>query len=48
MAKKNMIQFQKGISLIGFFALYGEEQQCQEQFFQWRGPEGFVCPIAAA
>ena len=44
MAKKNMIQFQKGISLTQFLSLYGEERQCQEQFLQWRWPDGFICP----
>ena len=42
---KNKIQFQKGISLTEFFTLYGKEEQCRDQYFQWRWPDGFRCPV---
>ena len=42
---KNKIQFQKGLSLIQFFELYDEESKCRDQFFQWRWPTGFECPM---
>lgn len=45
MAKKNMIQFQKGMSLQEFLLLYGEERKCRDQFYKWRWPSGFVCPL---
>ena len=40
----NRIQFQHGMSLIEFLALYGEESQCAAALEHWRWPEGFVCP----
>jgi hypothetical protein len=41
---KNRMQFQKGLSLLDFFAAYGREAQCAETLFTWRWPLGFVCP----
>ena len=41
---KNRVQFQKGLSLSEFFAVYGSEAQCAETLFKWRWPQGFVCP----
>lgn len=41
---KNSVQFQKGYSLPQFLKKYGTEQQCQEQLFKLRWPEGFKCP----
>jgi hypothetical protein len=41
---KNRVQFQKGMSLSGFMAQYGTEEQCQQALFAWRWPQGFVCP----
>ena len=41
---KNQVQFQRGLSLPGFLAHYGSEAQCGDAVFQWRWPEGFVCP----
>lgn len=41
---KNRVQFQKGLSLPEFFSRYGTEAQCAETLFQWRWPQGFVCP----
>ena len=41
---RNQVQFQKGMSLAGFFARYGTEEQCRKALFQWRWPDGFVCP----
>ena len=44
MAKKNMIQFQKGLSLQEFLSQFGTEDQCRSRMFQWRWPEGYICP----
>lgn len=41
---KNKVQFQKGMSLSDFLALYGTEVQCEQALFAWRWPQGFVCP----
>jgi transposase-like protein len=41
---KNKVQFQKGMSLTDFMALYGSEAQCQTTLFQQRWPQGFRCP----
>jgi len=41
---KNKIQFQKGYSLTEFIADYGSEEMCQKALFQWRWPQGYVCP----
>lgn len=41
---KNKIQFQKGVSLAEFFKDYGTEIQCREALFQWRWPQGYICP----
>ena len=40
----NKVQFQKGISLPHYLKLYGTEDQCFEALFNWRWPDGFVCP----
>lgn len=42
--KKNAIQFQEGFSLPDFFEKYGTEEQCRKALFDWRWPNGFVCP----
>ena len=44
---KNPIQFQKGYSLPEFFQAYGSEEQCEQALFDWRWPNGFVCPQCA-
>ena len=41
---RNPVQFQKGISLNAFLSLYGTEDQCFGALFQWRWPNGFLCP----
>jgi transposase-like protein len=41
---KNVIQFQKGLSVSDFTAAYGTEEKCEKALFQWRWPSGFVCP----
>jgi transposase-like protein len=41
---KNMIQFQKGMSIPEFIDQYGTEQQCRDILFKLRWPNGFVCP----
>ena len=40
----NPVQFQKGISLSVFLSLYGTEDQCFDALYQWRWPNGFLCP----
>ena len=41
---RNPVQFQKGISLNEFISLYGTEDQCFDALYQWRWPNGFLCP----
>jgi len=41
---RNKIQFQPGLSLTAFLNHYGTEEQCRLALFQWRWPNGFVCP----
>jgi transposase-like protein len=41
---KNVVQFQRGMSLSDFLAQYGTEAQCEQALFAWRWPQGFVCP----
>ena len=41
---RNAVQFQKGISLSVFLSLYGTEDQCFDALYQWRWPNGFLCP----
>ncbi len=41
---KNVIQFQKGLSLIEFISQYGTNNQCYRVLFDMRWPRGFVCP----
>ena len=42
---KNQVQFQKGYSLLEFMMDYGTEEQCRKALFQWRWPQGYVCPV---
>ena len=41
---KNAVQFQKGMSVMGFLASYGAEEKCRAAIFRWRWPDGFHCP----
>ena len=41
---KNLVQFQKGMSLGAFFDEYGSEEQCRKAIAKWRWPNGFACP----
>ena len=41
---KNMVQFQKGLSLSEFLSHYGTEEQCRAALFAMRWPQGFQCP----
>jgi len=41
---QNKVQFQKGMSLPEFISLYGTEELCFDALFEWRWPNGFVCP----
>ena len=40
----NRIQFQAGLSMPGFFKLYGTESQCSAALELARWPDGFRCP----
>lgn len=40
----NQIQFQHGMSLFEFVALYGTESKCVDALFRVRWPDGFRCP----
>ena len=40
---KNAVQFQKGLSLSGFLAHYGTDEQCFAALFKLRWPSGFEC-----
>ena len=40
----NKVQFQRGLSMLEFFDLYGTQAQCEDVVRQWRWPRGFVCP----
>lgn len=44
MAGMNRIQFQPGMSLERFLALYGTKEQCEAALEQARWPAGFRCP----
>src|SRR5690554_6249379 len=41
---RNMVQFQKGMSLPAFLDKYGAEEACQQALYKLRWPEGFRCP----
>ena len=41
---KNQVQFQFGYSLLELFNEYGTEDQCRQSLFNWRWPDGFICP----
>ncbi|EKA7417641.1 IS1595 family transposase [Vibrio parahaemolyticus] len=41
---KNLIQFQKGLSIHKFMRLYGTEEQCYQRLFNIRWPNGYICP----
>lgn len=41
---KNKVQFQAGYSLPELFHDYGTEEQCRQALFDWKWPDGFVCP----
>ncbi|MCP4117743.1 MAG: IS1595 family transposase [Desulfobacteraceae bacterium] len=41
---KNMVQFQKGMSLFEFIRQYGSEAKCRAALFELRWPNGFRCP----
>jgi ribosomal protein L37AE/L43A len=40
----NRVQFQKGLSMAEFMAMYGTERQCEAALVRFRWPEGFCCP----
>ena len=41
---RNMVQFQKGMSLPTFLEKFGTEEACRRALFQLRWPDGFHCP----
>jgi hypothetical protein len=41
---KNRIQFQSGYSLPELFKDFGTERQCTQALFNWKWPDGFICP----
>ncbi len=41
---KNQVQFQKEYSLPELIADYGTEEQCEAALFNWKSPDGYVCP----
>lgn len=41
---RNMVQFQKGLSMVAFLKKYGTEQACWDALFELRWPQGFRCP----
>jgi transposase-like protein len=41
---RNQVQFQRGLSLVEFQQLYGNEDQCRAALVRMRWPDGFVCP----
>lgn len=41
---RNLVQFQKGLSLRSFVAQYGSEEQCHAKLVSLRWPKGFECP----
>lgn len=44
MVARNLVQFQKGLSLAEFLARYGSEEQCHAALVALRWPDGFACP----
>ena len=45
MAKRNLVQFQKGMSITTFLKDFGTEEKCAEGLARLRGPSGFKCPF---
>ena len=41
---RNMVQFQKGLSMVEFLKNYDTEEACRKAVFQLRWPNGFRCP----
>lgn len=41
---KSQVQFQSGYSLLELFSEYGTEEQCRQSLFDWKWPDGFICP----
>ena len=40
----NRVQFQPGLSIHAFMALYGTREKCEAAVIQWCWPEKYVCP----
>ena len=40
----NRVQFQPGLSIHAFMALYSTQEKCEAAFIHWRWPEKYVCP----
>lgn len=43
----NAVQFQQGLSMVGFVAQYGTETKCYRALYRSRWPQGFRCPACA-
>jgi len=41
---KSKVQHQSGYSLLALFKNYGTEEQCVSALFDWKWPNGFICP----
>ncbi len=39
---QNLVQFQKGLSLLDFLKEYETEEACRQALEQWRWPQGFI------
>ena len=44
---RNMVQFQKGLSMVEFLKNYGTEEACRKAVFQLRWPNGSAARSAA-
>jgi transposase-like protein len=45
---QNKVQYQRGLSMLGFFEDYGSLERCEELVRGWRWSDGFVCPRCQA
>lgn len=42
---QNTVQYQRGLSMLEFFDLYGLQAGCEDAIRGWRWPTGFVCSV---
>ena len=43
----NPVQFQRGLSMLELFDLYGSQARYEAVVRRWRWPRGFVCPACS-